>query len=197
MKQNRHTRQKILEASVEVFYERGFLGAKVDDISNKAGISHGTFYIYFKNKREVLWDLVEQTFNILFEITEAPWEKGSFYNSLEESLRGFFYVFEKHVKVIRCWKEVSLTDPAFMELWDKLTRKITSRIQQNIEHLMKTSLCRDCDPVIVAQALSGMVEHFAYVVFIKGDDYAYSLEEVVKTLADLWYRAIFGHVPHF
>jgi AcrR family transcriptional regulator len=191
VKGNETTRQKILEAAVEVFYERGFLETKVDDISNKAGISHGTFYIYFKNKREVLWDLVEQTFNVLYEITEEPWQKGNFYNSLEESLRGFFYVFQKHVKVIRCWKEVSLTDPAFMELWDKLTQKITSRIQKNIEHSMKKSIYRELNPVIAAQALSGMVEHFAYILFIKGDNYTYNLEEVVKALADLWYKAIF------
>ncbi|MFZ5597031.1 MAG: TetR/AcrR family transcriptional regulator [Bacillota bacterium] len=191
MKKNEMTRQKILDASVEIFFEKGFLDARVDDISNKAGISHGTFYIYFKNKRDVLWDLVKQTFNILYEITEEPWQKGDIYSSLEESLRGFFRIFKDYVKIIRVWKEVSIFDPEFMELWDRLTQKITLRIQKNIQYSIKKSIGKEVNPAIAAQALSGMVEHFAYMLFIKGTNIDYSMEEVVKTLADLWYNSIY------
>lgn len=190
MKGNEITRQKILDAAVEVFFGIGFMDAKVDNIVEKAGVSHGTYYIYFKNKKDVLWELVEKTFNILYETTEEPWQRGNTYISLEQSLRGFFYMFKDHLKIIRVWKEVSLIDYAYMELWDKLTKKITLRIQKNIDHSIQQTVCRKVNSDIAAQALSGMVEHFAYVMFIKGET-AYELEEVVKTLAELWYNSIY------
>ncbi len=35
------------------FEERGFGGVRVDDVVKRAGISHGTFYLYFANKEDL------------------------------------------------------------------------------------------------------------------------------------------------
>ena len=35
------------------FEERGFSGVRVDDVVKRAGISHGTFYLYFANKEDL------------------------------------------------------------------------------------------------------------------------------------------------
>lgn len=188
MKGNALTRNKILQASIDVFFEKGFWDSRIDDICKQACISHGTFYIYFKNKRDVLWELVEQTFNKLYDITEEPWKKGNTYISLEESIRGFFQIYERYWKIIRTWKEVSLVDASFAELWDKLVNKITSRIQKNIESSIRKSIFRKVNPAISARALSGMIEHYAYVIFFKNEKV--DLEEVSRTIADLWYNAL-------
>ncbi len=188
VKGNGLTRDKILQAAADIFFEKGFLDSKIDDICDRAGISHGTFYIYFKNKKEVLRELVNRAFNVLYEITEEPWKKGSTYSSLEESIKGFFLMYEKHWKIIRTWKEMCFIDNSFAELWDKLVDQITSRIRKNIESSIKKSLFRNVNPVIAAKALSGMIEHYAYVIFFKNEKE--NLEEVSKTLADLWYNAL-------
>ncbi|MGH3211976.1 MAG: TetR/AcrR family transcriptional regulator, partial [Trebonia sp.] len=48
--QGRETVRKLLEAGMTEFEERGFNGVRVDDVVKRAGISHGTFYLYFANK---------------------------------------------------------------------------------------------------------------------------------------------------
>lgn len=48
------TRERILEAAVEVFARRGFHGARVADIAEQAGIAYGLVYHHFKNKDEIL-----------------------------------------------------------------------------------------------------------------------------------------------
>ena len=45
--------RKLLEAGMIEFEERGFDGVRVDDVVKRAGISHGTFYLYFANKEDL------------------------------------------------------------------------------------------------------------------------------------------------
>ena len=51
--QGRETVRKLLEAGTAEFEERGFNGVRVDDVVKRAGISHGTFYLYFANKEDL------------------------------------------------------------------------------------------------------------------------------------------------
>ncbi|HXC83893.1 MAG TPA: TetR/AcrR family transcriptional regulator [Trebonia sp.] len=51
--QGRETVRKLLEAGVIEFEDRGFNGVRVDDVVRRAGISHGTFYLYFSNKEDL------------------------------------------------------------------------------------------------------------------------------------------------
>src|ERR1700678_1078985 len=51
--QGRETVRKLLDAGMIEFEERGFGGVRVDDVVKRAGISHGTFYLYFANKEDL------------------------------------------------------------------------------------------------------------------------------------------------
>jgi AcrR family transcriptional regulator len=51
--QGRETVRKLLEAGTIEFEDRGFNGVRVDDVVRRAGISHGTFYLYFANKEDL------------------------------------------------------------------------------------------------------------------------------------------------
>lgn len=46
-------KRKLAIAGLKVFCEKGYEGATIEDIVKKAGCSHGLFYHYFKNKKEV------------------------------------------------------------------------------------------------------------------------------------------------
>ncbi len=50
----------LLEAAHMVFLTRGYHGTRVDDIVEAAGVSHGAFYRYFKNKDELAHLLAAQ-----------------------------------------------------------------------------------------------------------------------------------------
>ncbi len=44
-------RNEILGAALEVFIEKGYDKASMDDIVRASGLSKGTLYWYFKNKK--------------------------------------------------------------------------------------------------------------------------------------------------
>ena len=52
--QGRKTMRRLLDAGMRVFAERGYHAARVDDIVRAARTSHGTFYLYFANKEDLL-----------------------------------------------------------------------------------------------------------------------------------------------
>ena len=47
--------QEILAAALGVFAEKGFAGARMDDIAQRAGVTKGTIYLYFESK-DALFD---------------------------------------------------------------------------------------------------------------------------------------------
>ncbi len=49
--------RRLLDAGMRVFAERGYHAARVDDIVRAARTSHGTFYLYFANKEDLLCTL--------------------------------------------------------------------------------------------------------------------------------------------
>jgi AcrR family transcriptional regulator len=54
----RETVRRLLQAGVAEFEEAGFQTARVEDIVRRAKTSHGTFYLYFANKDDLLRTLL-------------------------------------------------------------------------------------------------------------------------------------------
>ncbi|MGV0737026.1 TetR/AcrR family transcriptional regulator [Mycobacterium syngnathidarum] len=52
-------RLQLTQAAFEVFTSRGYRNSSVADITGAAGVSHGSFYNYFSNKREILDAAIE------------------------------------------------------------------------------------------------------------------------------------------
>ena len=51
------TRQRLLEAALSLFREKGFSASTVEEIANKADVAKGTFFNYFPSKEALLHEL--------------------------------------------------------------------------------------------------------------------------------------------
>ncbi len=49
------TKQKIILAAITLFSKKGFYAANSKEIARQAGVATGSFYAYFKDKRDVLY----------------------------------------------------------------------------------------------------------------------------------------------
>jgi AcrR family transcriptional regulator len=65
------TRARLLEGALEVFAERGFHGASVEDICDRAGFTRGAFYSNFASKDELVLALFQATTDRLLEQISA------------------------------------------------------------------------------------------------------------------------------
>lgn len=53
-RQKMETRQRIYEIAMDLFTRRGYTRVSVSEICEKAGVSKGTYYYYFKSKDQVI-----------------------------------------------------------------------------------------------------------------------------------------------
>lgn len=54
----REKRNRLLKAGTGLFSERGFGATTVNDITQRAGVAKGTFYLYFQDKRQLLTEIL-------------------------------------------------------------------------------------------------------------------------------------------
>ena len=54
---------RIIEAAKEVFSEKGFADATVDEVADLAGVGKGTVYRHFGNKEDLMTVIFDYCFN--------------------------------------------------------------------------------------------------------------------------------------
>lgn len=67
--------QRILEAAVAVFAEKGFFVSRISDIADRADVADGTVYLYFKNKDEILATAINTAFDAFMSTARTELEK--------------------------------------------------------------------------------------------------------------------------
>src|ERR671922_2170619 len=78
-------KSQILNAAEDVFTQKGFDEARMDDIADKTGLSKGTLYLYFKSKDDLIIAILDHIFQYEFKqlenldldnmpATEAVWK---------------------------------------------------------------------------------------------------------------------------
>jgi AcrR family transcriptional regulator len=185
----KRTMRKLLDAGVEIFAQRGFHAARVDDIVKLAKTSHGTFYLYFSNKEELFRALAQEVAGEMIMLADSlppidPGPEGR--AELRAWLARFVEVYEHYGPVIRAWTEAEIGGSEFGRLGtDVLTefsRVLTGRIRR--------SSSPDINPQIAALAVVAMIERFNYYVLSRQVDV--SRDEMLDTLATVTHAGLFG-----
>jgi TetR/AcrR family transcriptional regulator, fatty acid metabolism regulator protein len=67
--------QRILDAAVAVFAEKGFFSSRVADIADRADVADGTVYLYFKSKDEILMAAINTAFDAFMSLARTELKK--------------------------------------------------------------------------------------------------------------------------
>lgn len=57
-----NTRREILKAALEVFYQKGYSRTTFDEIAARINLTKGAVYWHFKNKPDLLVELIKEQF---------------------------------------------------------------------------------------------------------------------------------------
>lgn len=191
--QGERTRARLLEAAKVVLRERGYLGTRVDDIARSAGTSHGAFYLYFANKHDILEALARQTSDVMLDLTRRfegiePGDRG--YEQLRSWVGDFIDLYREHAPVIQAWVQAEPEDTRFDRLGREVLGSIAGPIAHVIHGAVEAGTRHPVSPPVAATALVGMLERVSFVGRVRGAPF--KPEDVVDTLATVWYEAIFG-----
>lgn len=67
---SRNTKQRIMEAAEDLFYDKGYDGASVDEIVKKANVNKSSIYYYFDGKEDILRSLLDNHTKYIYRIYE-------------------------------------------------------------------------------------------------------------------------------
>lgn len=187
------TADQLLEAARLVFETKGYQAATVGAITRAADTAHGTFYLHFRNKRDVFSRVVYQVCREMYDAGEPAWDSGDTLQSLRTGIRDFLDIFSRHRGLWRALIQGALEDPELEAMWVELRRPFIERTERVLEALDASGAVQPLDTAVWATALSAMVEWVAFTHFVLaqppgGDP---DPERLVEGLASMWYRAVF------
>jgi AcrR family transcriptional regulator len=185
--QGRKTMRKLLDAGMRVFAERGFYAARVDDIVRAARTSHGTFYLYFANKEELLRALAVECAHEMGSLagglgTVSDDDAGA--AELRRFLESFFSTYARFGPVLRAWMEGNVDDRETSRLGVAAFTDIATALGVR----MRESGARS-DPATIA-ALMALLERFAY--FLVSRRLEFDSDALYETLTGVVHRGFFG-----
>lgn len=163
--QGRRTMQRLRNAAMKTFAARGYQAARVDDIVRAARTSHGTFYLYFANKEDLLRTLAAECAG---ELTALAHELGAIgsddagWDELRAFLARFLETYDRYGPVIRAWMEGQVDDRPV----NRLGVDAFTTIATTLAARLHAARC-DASETTVG-ALMAMLERFAYYVSSRG-----------------------------
>lgn len=84
-------REKLLDAAIEIFFQKGFHATRLEDIAKQAGLSKGILYLYFENKEAIFLALIERlALGNVQKLTQLLNNFDKTEQSIEKIFKGFF-----------------------------------------------------------------------------------------------------------
>lgn len=187
-------RASLLKAAREIFAQKGYHAATVDDITRAAGVAKGTFYLYFEEKREVYYEVVrgflELVKSIGRSVSEGASEKGDFMASAERAAHALMQVFVDNREMARlAWRESMGLDAELERMIRTFYHEIAEVEAENIRRGMELGLFRPVNMLVVAYAHIGMVER-VLLAMLDPESGLPATHAVVKEMMALAYEGL-------
>ena len=152
--------REICAAALEVFAEKGFAAAKLDEIAKRAGVSKGTLYLYFKDKEELFRAVVRETVAPNIDAVQATvMAAGLPFAQLVPMFLGRFAELATRMPVGAVAKMVigeSRNFPELAKVWhDQVASKALAMLTGLIENAQEKGEVRSGDPRLHAFTLMG------------------------------------------
>jgi AcrR family transcriptional regulator len=188
------TRARLLDAAKQIFEERGFLEARISDIAERAGLSHGAFYHYFDSKEQIFREVAEALDDRLSEPLEsvilAPGSTVGPRERLFTALHRHLEDYRDEARIMGVIEEVSRYDEHVFAVRAAAGVRHRQQIADSIRRMQRRRRADSTlDPDIAAAALGSMVERLAEMWLAQGQLDA-DLEDVADTLATLFVNAL-------
>ena len=154
--QNNSTRDRLLQAALEEFTQKGYLKAGVKSITLKAKVSYGTFYIYFKNKADLLIQLLEEK-KRPFETQihdEKAWLNADTLSQFSEPIYRFILNDFNFSGLHKAYAEGFVYDKAIYDMYFEGLNQTADIFTPKIALLKKAGAYADCDEKITAYTLA-------------------------------------------
>jgi AcrR family transcriptional regulator len=182
------TRARLLAAAKEIFEEHGFLDARISDIAERAGLSHGSFYHYFDSKEEIFREVAEaveeQLSAPMGSVILDPKSHAAPRDRIREAIRLHMESYRREARIMGVIEQVTRYDDQVRAARRKRQDHYGKMVEESIRRLQRHGLVEpDLDPKVTAAALGSMTGRFPELWFVEGRldcDFDHGVEEMTR-----------------
>ncbi len=189
-------RNHIIAAAQKVFGNISYQKATVQDIISEAGISRRTFYAYFKNKEDVISELVD---NFIDDITrtrnlEILYELKTIEELRDQIIRlawALFAIIYEHRDIIKLYFEgLVINDQVLSPRSENILDTLNTLIKEYIETAQKKNfIYNEIDSEIMSAMLLGMYMEIVRKFLVNSDPPP--IDKLIDQLMALFDRGVF------
>lgn len=150
------TRRALLDASEEVFAALGYYDASIVKITEAAGVSQGTFYIYFESKQQIFDELVaDLNRRVRHAMSRAARQGRSRAEAERLGFAAFFRFTADHPSLYRVIRQAEFAAPGALR---RHYQTIADGYVAGLRAAMADGEIATADPEVIAWALMGVGE---------------------------------------
>lgn len=158
-KDSRNTRERILDAALDVFSIKGYHDTRMDEIVNESSTSKGSIYFHFPNKEQLFLALVDQFADLLEKrVTSAIEQEEKGIARVRVALTTCLETFAKYRRPAKILlvQAVGLGKP-FEEKRNEVNDRFARLIEVYIKEAIETGEIQPVDTEVVSYAWMGAI----------------------------------------
>ena len=196
-KRARETRRKLLDSARRTFEEKGYDETQTPDIAKNAGVSVGTFYRYFGDKREAFIEMSRAHLGHAFDLIVDKLDPEAFAKTRSEAERRaavdhvldvLFQNARERPALNRVFLGVALRDPEVGRLREEFEEKGREVLASLLEAVVPGELP---NPAASAEVVQLAARELALATAGSGRPNA-EVDALRSALADMIYRYVFA-----
>lgn len=170
-------RERILNAAINEFAQKGFKNASTNEIVREAGISKGLLFHYFKNKKQLYLFLYDYLMEIMAEeYFQKPWvEEKDFLRKMQMASLTKLELFKKYPLIFKF----------FLTGYSETDIEVKNEIDERNQKIIGSNLPRVYDNVDLSKLREGMdAEKAIHLITWALEGYANSKIPEFKTMGE-------------
>jgi AcrR family transcriptional regulator len=180
-------RLSILNAAKEMFAINGYHDTSISDIIKRADIARGTFYLYFKDKREIfdaLFDQLLQSINESLKRVVISTDQKPPLDQIAENLHRIFQLAMNDPELARIlFRHAPGLDSITDQKIEGFYNKIASLIEDALSLGEKMSIIKDGDFKLISIFIMGGVKEIMDKI-TRPENHMPQIDKIIKELID-------------
>jgi TetR/AcrR family transcriptional regulator, ethionamide resistance regulator len=179
--------REILDSAEGFLRERPLRELTIDEVMAGTGLSRPAFYVYFRDRHDLVLRLISEIGSELFEMADK-WLKGG---DLRAGVEGVVAVYAKHGPVLRAISDAAVDDPDVERAYHGLVQRFIDATAEHIRIEQRGGRAEGMTARRTAAALVWMNERYLSMCLGGRNNKQLRPREVADTLHQIWTRTLY------
>lgn len=197
------TRDRLKLAAVTVLNKLGYQKMRIADICKAAGISAGSFYLYYANKDEITIDVLTEFLDTIEENYRSGPTPKTAYEAIYRTNLAYIAAARANAGLLRCTLQFLDETPTFAAHEHRVTHQHMKRTAENILRHADGATPDPDAVMLAAYTLGGMVDELCRRLFVYKDPHLQGVtdtcapqdEALAEFISVIWHRALYARDP--